>query len=342
MFKLIAGISKRFVFLYWLMGMVIILFLLTPKPPSSLAAPDGAQGLIAAVNNLRTSRGLAPYTTNASLMASAQGHSNYMAANNVITHTGAGGTRPKDRAIAAGYGGGKAVFVSENIAGGGNWTVSSVIQLWMGDYLHQNTMLNPKYKDAGAGVASSGNTNYFTLDVGYVAGNAGSGSGSGSSGSGSVPAEPTKPVVIPVQKATPLPDGSIIHIVQQGQALWNIAAIYNIDLQELMALNNFTNSTLIYPGDKILIKAADDTPTPTEILPTDTLTPTQVPTRTATSDISPTGTSETPPPATSTAAVAGKISTTSRIDPLLIIISILILIGIGMVFVGAFLSRNSS
>jgi LysM repeat protein len=339
MMNFIKGHSRRLVFIYWLMGWLIIIFLISPKPPRSFAAPDGAQGLIAAVNELRASRGLAPYTVNASLMASAQGHSNYMAANGSITHTGAGGTRPKDRAIAAGYGGGKAVFVSENIAGGGNWTVSSVIQLWMGDYLHQNTMLNPKYKDAGAGVASSGNTNYFTLDVGYIAGSAGS--GSGSSGSGTVPNEPTKPVVIPVQKATPLPDGSIVHIVQQGQALWNIAAIYDINLQELMELNGFTNSTLIYPGDKILIKAADNTATPTEITPTATATETKKPTLSPTPESAATLTVQITPPTSTPPTSTGKTSSTAGIDPLLIIISVLILIGIGMVFVGAFLNRKS-
>ena len=330
----------RHLIFYLLLGILVILFLITPKPSRTIAAPDGAQGLIAAVNNLRASNGLPPYTVNASLMASAQGHSNYMAANGVITHTGPGGSRPKDRAIAAGYGGGKTVFVSENIAGGGNWTVDTVIQLWLGDYPHQNTMLNPNYKDAGAGVASAGNTNYFTLDVGYIAGGSSSGSGDQNTGNNSIPA-PTKPVIIPVQAATPLPDGSIVHIVQQGQALWNIAAIYKVDLQKLMKLNGFTNSTLIFPGDKILIKPPDKSPTPSNASVTDTPEPiTETPTRTATKTAS---TTPTPPDSTSAVTATPSIvdpEPVQGVDPLLIVISILILIGVGMIFVGAYLSRK--
>ncbi len=74
--------------------------------------------LIDAVNNLRAANGLPAYQINGTLMAIAQGHSDYQAAIGEVTHTGAGGTRPRDRAAAAGYGGGGTFFISENIAGG--------------------------------------------------------------------------------------------------------------------------------------------------------------------------------------------------------------------------------
>ncbi len=60
------------------------------------------------------------------------------------------------------------MFVSENIYGGGNASAQSAVNWWMGDALHQNTMLSPNYTDAGVGVASNGSAMYFTLDVGYV------------------------------------------------------------------------------------------------------------------------------------------------------------------------------
>jgi hypothetical protein len=44
--------------------------------------------------------------------------------------------------------------------------------------------------------------------------------------------------------------------VQPGQALWNIAAIYEISLDELLALNNLTRDSFINPGDELIIRMA--------------------------------------------------------------------------------------
>jgi len=224
--------------------------------PEGRAQAGGAYDLITAVNQLRTSNGLAPYQINAALMASAQAHSDYQASIGSMTHTGAGGTRPKDRAVAAGYGGGATVYVSENIAGGMTMDYQRAVQLWQGDSLHLNTMLGASYVDVGAGVATSGNTTYFTLDAGYVAGAGASGSSgsAASSGSTNLTAAPTVAAFFPVVVASPKPDGSVVHEVQAGQSLWSIAATYKIALPDLLTLNGFTNNTFIFPGDKILIK----------------------------------------------------------------------------------------
>lgn len=61
---------------------------------------------------------------------------------------------------------------------------------------------------------------------------------------------------MPVTAATSQPDGSIIHVIQQGQALWNIAAIYAIELSELLELNGLSANALIFPGDELLVKVA--------------------------------------------------------------------------------------
>ena len=76
------------------------------KPTKTPKAGSSASEVISLVNQLRTTNGLPPYQVNAALMASAQGHSNYQASIRTITHTGAGGSDPKGRAAAAGYGGG--------------------------------------------------------------------------------------------------------------------------------------------------------------------------------------------------------------------------------------------
>jgi uncharacterized protein YkwD len=77
--------------------------------------PDSASELIAAVNALRASYGLAPYKVDPILMAVAQAQNNYSISIGSVTHYGPNGSRPRDHVIAAGYGGGATVFVSENI-----------------------------------------------------------------------------------------------------------------------------------------------------------------------------------------------------------------------------------
>jgi LysM repeat protein len=62
--------------------------------------------------------------------------------------------------------------------------------------------------------------------------------------------------IVPLSQATARADGSIVHIVQPGQALWNIAAIYEISLDELLALNNLTRDSFINPGDELIIRMA--------------------------------------------------------------------------------------
>ena len=106
------------------------------------AALFSAYDVINAVNQIRESNGLPPYQINGSLMAAAQAHSDYQASIGQVTHTGQGGSNAKSRAMAAGYGGGAAVFVSENIYGGGSASAQSAVNWWMGDALHQNTMLS--------------------------------------------------------------------------------------------------------------------------------------------------------------------------------------------------------
>jgi uncharacterized protein YkwD len=68
--------------------------------PSNLSS---AVELIAEVNSLRISNGLPPYSQHPILMQIAQAHTNYQAAIGTGTHYGADGSRPFQRALAAGY-----------------------------------------------------------------------------------------------------------------------------------------------------------------------------------------------------------------------------------------------
>jgi LysM repeat protein len=261
---------------------LLLLVLLTGNLPVRAQAGD-PYSLIAAVNQLRSANGLPALQINSVLMSVVQAHTDYQAAIGEVTHVGADGSRPRDRAAAAGYGGGANFFIAENIAGGTNLSVSEVIGWWQGDDLHLNTMLGASYAQIGAGVAVVGDFVYYTIDTAYVSG--GSILPLATSGATTVP-------IYYVITATPKPDGSVVHIVQSGQTLIGIAQAYGISVTEIKTLNNLTSDN-IYVGDALLIIPAG-TPAPTDTAtatatathvvtstPQPTRTPTAVPTVTA-------------------------------------------------------------
>ncbi|HEY9076375.1 MAG TPA: CAP domain-containing protein [Anaerolineaceae bacterium] len=267
-----------------------------PKPAYAVAA--NAYDVINQVNAMRVARGLAPLQINAALMASAQAHSEYQASTGTVTHTGAGGTTPKARALAAGYPGGSAAVITENIAAGPNLSASYIANSMWADDLHMIPMVNAYYRDVGAGAAvGKNNFVYYTLQAGYVHGQLPLQTAAATD-AGTVPQVTPAPLT-PVQTSTPRPDGSIYHVVQPGQFLWNIAVAYGLNVPTLIALNNYPPTPFLYAGEKILIRPAfTTTPTPRE---SPTLPPTV--TRTVTTTRTPTVTATPAPTATPTITI---------------------------------------
>ena len=338
----------------------IVVALLSIDVPTTAAQAGDPWSLIAEVNALRASYGLAPYEVNNALMAIAQSHSEYMVSAGGVTHSGPDGSRPYGRAVAAGYGGGAQVYVSENVAMGINLSPQqTVYEMWQ-DSQHLETMISTLYTEIGAGMAVSGDYVYYTIDVGTVAGSSSSGTAP-SSGNQNSPAEVAPPVAIimPVEPATAAADGSIMHVVAEGQALWHIAEAYEIPMPDLLALNSLTELSIIYPGDKLVIQAASKTVTPTpEATQEQEVTTTPISTRTK----APTPTHEPPrsTPAAGTAtqavlalattpraAAAGSHTEATRNQPapgpdyLLIAIGSLGLAGLALVLLGGALKRTS-
>ena len=322
------------------MLLVIVALLAWPGYASRGKAQAGdPYSLIDAVNGLRAANGLPAYQVNSILMSIAQDQTDYQAAIGECTHTGAGGTRPKDRAAAAGYGGGATFFMSENYVCGTNLSVDAAISMWLGDAPHTQTMLGASYVDVGAGVTEAGDYVYYTLDVAYVAG-----SGNYSPANTSTPGGPTAMPYYAVQTVTPMPDGSLVHVVLPGQNLTLIAKAYGVTVAEIMDLN-YLSSSNIYEGDKLIIRKAG-TPAPTATAtvtatPTRAATPTHPPTRTP----SPTATPVTTPTeallAESVAENGGRVNFDGIGSILVIAIVVLAAGGIVLMVVGSLIKRRA-
>lgn len=82
---------------------------------------------------------------------------------------------------------------------------------------------------------------------------------------------PTERPLTPIEQLTPAADGRYYHLVREGQNVGWIAGYYGISVDELLAWNNLTKLSIIYPGDKLLLNVTPPaTATP---IPTPTFTP---------------------------------------------------------------------
>ncbi len=208
--------------------------------------------VISAINGYRAAYGLPQLSTNAILTSTAQAQANYQASIQTVTHTGPGGSTARDRAISAGY---NPLYLSEIIYGGWDATTNTALTWWQNSTVHNNVMLSSNYTEIGAGVAVSGDSVYFTAVLASPSGSplpTQSSPISTNSNDDSV----TAPVAVPVQKATPQADGSIIHIVQEGQTLWTIEAVYGLESGTLRELNELPSYPYVFPGDELIIRTA--------------------------------------------------------------------------------------
>jgi len=256
---------------------------------SRLNNADSAYDLIAAVNSLRGANGLSEYAVSSILMSTAQGQAEFMAATGNVTHSGPGGISVTSRLLQAGYplagdlslGG----FRSENIISGTeDMSAQSAVNAWTGDAPHLNTMLSSNLTEIGAGVAVANGRVYYVIDCarpttsGAPQPTSPSGVGGGTVLAGDAP-------IPAVLVSTPNQNGEVIHEVQAGQSLWQIAIAYKVKINEIKNLNNLSTDN-IYPGNKLLIKKTDMTQTMTFTV-TSTLAATAPPTQTTEATASP-------------------------------------------------------
>ncbi|MFW5940869.1 MAG: LysM peptidoglycan-binding domain-containing protein [Chloroflexota bacterium] len=238
---------------FWLSLLLGLFFLagLGRTPQEAQAQGGPAAQILELVNQVRAEHGLPPYTYNATLSIAAQNHANWMANNVSYTHTGAGGTSPQDRANAAGYNG----YVSENIVGGMNMTPNQGVIWWRNSAIHYQMMVSNRYSEAGVAFATNGTQNMYVLVMGRP-----------SNATAAAPEEPepqAEPLIItPIELAQPREDGSIVHVVQEGQALWQIGAHYEVELPDLLLYNGLDEDDYLQPGDEVIVRLPDGAPIP--------------------------------------------------------------------------------
>jgi LysM repeat protein len=75
------------------------------------------------------------------------------------------------------------------------------------------------------------------------------------------------------QAPPPPPTRPAVHIVHEGETLWTIAVLYDMKVDELLALNGLQRGAVIRPGDKLALSSPQAAATPTS-------TPTPVSTQT--------------------------------------------------------------
>jgi LysM repeat protein len=265
---------------------LLILFLLTgimtPVQADSTDAPS-PYDLITVVNSLRASNGLPAYQADNALMSSSQAHSDYQASMGTWTHQGADGTFEWDRAAAAGYGGGGNIHCDEAVAiAASNKGLDYVVYTLWADYDHRVLiLLNPNYKDAGAGVVEKNGMIYYTLDACYQGGPANFSASTKTNLSQQTTATP--PLVIEaVITTTSQPDGSIIHEVQPGQSLWAIAIAYGIKIVDIVSWNKLSpDSPVVFIGQKLVVHGTSTiTLSPTVTFTSHPITRTATPSKT--------------------------------------------------------------
>lgn len=121
------------------------------------------QEVVNIVNHERSKAGLSPLRIHSQLNAAAQAHSDDMARNNFMSHTGSDGSSMGDRIKRHGY---NYRTAGENVAAGQR-SPQDVMRSWMNSSGHRQNILNPNFRDIGVAYANGGSFGiYWTQKFG--------------------------------------------------------------------------------------------------------------------------------------------------------------------------------
>lgn len=129
--------------------------------------PDDAaiweKALLTWVNSERKALGVAPLRRSGKLDKAARFHACDMADNGYFAHSRSGAPKLADRVKGAGY---NLRFAGENLAHSRQPDPGIVATIWRKSAVHWDTMIDPKYKEAGISIVFSGEKYYWVMDVG--------------------------------------------------------------------------------------------------------------------------------------------------------------------------------
>lgn len=254
------GVRTRFARLLAL----IVGLLLAHTLAAPAAAQDPASDLFGRINALRSSLGLPAYGYSGTLAAAAQNHAAWMASTGSVSHTQSNGSTPSSRATAAGY---PTTSVSENIYMGSSATVDTAWTWWLNSSIHYRSITNASFSEVGIASASGVGGVAYVLVFGSPTGwqppaqVARTGGGSSSDAQAGAPVLPSFVVGVDSQ-------GHIMHEIQPGQTLGDIALLYGYTWEivpTMLAINGMTQDDIrrLDIGGVLLIPPWEGTYTPT-------------------------------------------------------------------------------
>jgi uncharacterized protein YkwD len=134
------------------------------QPPVVAGLTATEQHIFDAINNVRTSRGLAPLVLDPELVALARRKSQDMVDNNYVGHQSPIYGSPFEMMRAAGI---HYNYAGENIAR--TTTPANSVRLFINSMPHRNTLLNPRFSRTGIGVVQVGRQLFITqMFIGFM------------------------------------------------------------------------------------------------------------------------------------------------------------------------------
>jgi len=249
---------KKRIFSVMFFVMVATLMVLPVSGAQTSTEQQTAMDIAKLINKYRVKNGLYEYLYNTTLADVAQKHTDYQVSIGESTHYGEGRTTSKDRVEASGYGAGEFIFTSEMIYSGSFATPEAAFEWWQNSPIHNGIMLSEDYDEFGVGVRITDDKKYYTVNVARIRDVT-------SPGVGSPPVEPMAAAVIPVTVAVPNQDGSIVHVVEAGQTLQQIATAYTVSQDALLSNNGLTADAVLSSGQNVIVKmAVSDAAAPTQ------------------------------------------------------------------------------
>lgn len=234
-------------------------------------AQDVSSDLLSRINALRGSLGTHQYTLNGALSAAAQNHAEWMISTGQVSHTQPDGSTPSSRAARFGY---PSSAVSENIYMGTNATAETAWNWWLGSPIHYRGITNTAYTQVGIGSASGEFGTSFVLVFGNPNGWGAAPAAPANNTSGSTQRNTDNSQPVDVVAAPPVfvvgidNVGNIMHEIQPGHTLGEIAFMYGYgweDLEAIRQLNEMSepDGRNLEVGSVLLIPPYEGTFTPT-------------------------------------------------------------------------------